>query len=139
MSVPREKLASHLGELIHEGEPLAGGSSHSAEVDLWKVRCDRALRLVSDREANEFRVPKEEMRIASEIYSNGRGPEEDQAYWRAILPFKLNVLRAVKEQLELFDEEEQDYLDTVKRFWELKANVGVLQGKIGGEKAGRRR
>src|SRR5437870_5516906 len=98
MAQARRRLAELLGRLIDEGKGLRGTRFDAPEVHGWEERCKASLRNVSDRDAQNFANPGNTLRI---LHESGN---DHQRNWEMTLPLKVNVLVAVKEQLELFDE-----------------------------------
>jgi hypothetical protein len=127
MGKAKDQMVKRLGELIEEGQRLAGSRYDAPEIDLWEQQCKDVLREVRDRDEEEFNTPS-----GADFYMT---PDEEdiQDQWAKALPLRVNVLRIVKERLERFEDKPNMTIREIKTALELQLGAGPLKGKISRE------
>jgi len=125
----KSKIIKRLESLILEAEDLKKKRHDSGETDLWEKRCESLLqRIGGDKLIDNF------IRLNAISFYPDMPEEEYQEGYLANLSNNINLLISIKEDLELFDEDDEKDLKKIKHKIELGANIGIFKGRYSQER-----
>jgi hypothetical protein len=129
MEDTKQKIIKRLDELINQIPELRKEYHESEKIGLWQERVKKIL----ERIGGESLVRKFNSAGAFAFHMNPSDAEKQEYYLKQINGWS-NFLIALKEDLELFDESDNEGLKKIKHKFEMGANLGIVKGKYSQER-----
>jgi len=126
MSEVKEKIIKRLEELIEEGEQFKNTTiqAKDSNVDMWRMKCHKLLERIGGEKLNG------EFNAAGAFSYNMRMSESERVQYRKRqIEGRTNFLKVTKDDLELFDDNDEPELKRIKHKFEGGLDLGILKGK----------
>lgn len=126
MSEVKEKIIKRLEGLIGEGEQLKNTAIQAEDpnVHMWRMKCSKLLeRIGGEKLIGKFNA------AGSFSYNTRMSESERVLYRKRQIEGRTNFLKVTKDDLELFDDNDEPELKRIKHKFEGGVDLGILKGK----------